>query len=175
MLWTKKSISNEILPQIVLVVKFLTLGSAFLAMQLILYYVLLSFGKTKYTIYQGVCQISLGLPLLYIFIKTFGLIGATIPWILINLGSLLFLFYVCLNKYIHYNKANYVIYLVLIPFATILTVSGIFYYLYILFAFNFIPFAILSVLFSVLINIILFNFIEKHYLFSIKELVNFDN
>lgn len=63
----KKSIPDYLLNTIAFDAKILILGSLFLALQFPLYYLLLSKGKTKYTIYQGVIQLFIGLPLLFFF------------------------------------------------------------------------------------------------------------
>lgn len=68
--WTGKSIEAKFVPVIVQVAKTLLIGSFFLALQFPLYYLLLSKGKTKYNIYQGIVQIAFALPLLY-FVQNF--------------------------------------------------------------------------------------------------------
>ena len=176
LLWAGKSIDVAILPDIVFVLCMLSVGSLFLALQFPFYYLLLSKGKTKYTIYQGVIQILIGIPSLYFCAKHYGIRGIGLPWILINLGSFIYLCIICFSKYINLNYKKFFIYYILVPFFITFIVCISIHYLYKVtneqyFSVYFVFSSILSVFVSILIS----NKINNKNLFSYKDLYNFPN
>ena len=176
LLWAGKSIDVAILPDIVFVLRMLSVGSLFLALQFPFFYLLLSKGKTKYTIYQGVVQILIGIPLLYFCAKHYGIRGIGLPWILINLGSFTYLCIICFSKYINLNYKKFFIYYILVPFFITFIVCISIHYLYKVtneqyFSVYFVFSSILSVFVSILIS----NKINNKNLFSYKDLYNFPN
>lgn len=176
LLWAGKSIDVAILPDIVFVLRMLSVGSLFLALQFPFYYLLLSKGKTKYTIYQGVVQVLIGIPSLYFCAKHYGIRGIGLPWILINLGSFIYLCIICFSKYINLNYKKFFIYYILVPFFITFIVCISIHYLYKVtneqyFSVYFVFSSILSVFVSILIS----NKINNKNLFSYKDLYNFPN
>lgn len=172
-LWTGNTIDLIFLPKILLVIKFLALGSLFLAMQFPLFYLLLAKGKTKYTIIQGIFQIVLGLPLLYSSAKYFDIQNIGLPWILINLGSLIYLTIIVFKKYIKINYFPYLKEFIIIPLAISILVTVTFYFLYLKVNFMFYLFAMLSGLLSIIVNIFYSNIRTSRNLFDINNIFNF--
>ncbi|WP_159730182.1 lipopolysaccharide biosynthesis protein [Sphingobacterium sp. 18053] len=107
----------------------LIVGTVFLSMQLLFYYALLAFGKTKYTVYQGVFQITMGVPLLYYFIHVLGFRGAGYSWIVINLGAYIYLFFP-LRKLFDYGFYKLFVNYTVVPFVICLVVFVSFYFIY---------------------------------------------
>lgn len=175
LLWTGYAIEKVWLTQIHLVIKFLVVGSLFLALQLIPFYVLLSKGRTKYTVYQGIVQVLLGVPLLFFFVSKLGLIGAGIPWVVINFGALLYLYSVVF-KYL--DGINVFLFLkknILYPLIISVIVIYLFYFIYIQFKLSFYYYVILSGLISIIINVCVFNYMSNCSFFNIKTIFNFSN
>lgn len=73
-------------------------------MQFPFYYTLLANSQTKYTVYQGVVQILLGVPLLFFFASLGNLKYVGISWFLINFCSFIYLMYICFKYYIEIGE-----------------------------------------------------------------------
>lgn len=171
-LWTKQSIETKYLPDVLLATKLLVIGSSLLALQLIFYYVLLAFGKTKYNVVQGILQIIIGIPILYFFVHKIGMTGAGISWIIINLGGLVYLFIINSQNFVKINKFDYIMNSILIPFLISISVCFGFYYLYEHFLFNFKVSAVFSGIVALILNIIYYNIRNKFSLLDFKNLTN---
>jgi O-antigen/teichoic acid export membrane protein len=172
-LWTGNTIDYVILPKLLLVIKFLALGSLFLAMQFPLFYLLLSKGKTMYTVIQGIFQIILGLPLLYFCVKYFDLESIGFPWILINLGSLIYLTIIVFKKYIIINYWLFFKKIIIIPILISVIITVFFYYLYLKVGVCFYLFATFSGILAFLSNIFYSNYKNKLKLSNISNLYDF--
>jgi len=96
-IWTK----NEILAkQVAPMLRIVSLGTLFNCAMIMPYHLLLSFGNTKYDIYQNVMTIFLSVPLLFLLTNLLGAFGATLVWLFVNF---LYLFTYCplaINKYL---------------------------------------------------------------------------
>jgi O-antigen/teichoic acid export membrane protein len=172
-LWMGQRIDVEILPKLISLSKLLTLGSFFLGMQFPLYYLLLSKGRTKYTLVQGLIQISLGLPLLIYCAKYFGLVSVGFPWIIINLGSYIYLNFIVFKGYIKISYFSFFREIIFMPFLISFVTISIFYLLYKYFNIYFLAFAIMSTLISVFVNIAYSNYLNKVKVNSVFNLYNF--
>lgn len=172
-LWTGNTIDSNYLPTIVLVLRMLSFGSLFLALQFPLFYFLLSQNKTRYTVYQGIVQIVLGLPILYLCASKFGLKAIAIPWIIINVGGFIYLCLICFKKYLRFPFSVFIIYNIIIPFIITLGVCALFYLVYQSYFCNFYIIGIGSALFSVLPIIFINNIKKKYRVFDFKNLYNF--
>jgi len=174
-LWTGSSINKEIFPILMIVIKLLAIGSLFLALQLPFFYLLLSKGKTKYTIYQGIVQIVFGLPLLYFCVKIYGLKAIGIPWLLINLGAFIFQFIIIFKKYINIPFFPYFINSIVTPaIITFLCCTPI-YLLYLKFNCAFYLFLSLSGIVSILTCVIVNNLKRKVAFLNVQNLFDFTN
>lgn len=160
--WTKTSIEINYLDDILITSKLLIIGSVFLALQLLFYYGLLAFGETKYNIRQGIVQVLIGIPILYFLVNFFGTKGAGISWIIINLGSLVYLFFILTNKYLKINKLKFLSNNLIIPFFCSILICSIFYAFHI----NFIVSILISGILSVFVNVMIYNIINGYKTFS---------
>ncbi len=171
--WTKNAIPTYIFNEIVFDVKLLILGSFFLALQFPLYYFLLSKGKTKFTIYQGIIQLIVGIPLLYFCSKNYGLYGIPIPWLTINFLAFLYLFFVVSKKFLNFATVRFYLQTFLSPIIISLFISVIIYYIYSQFQINFIPFFISSSFLCLGFSMLFYNKFENASLMSFKHFYNF--
>ena len=172
-LWTKNSIPPTVFPSIVFDIRMLILGTFFLALQFPFYYMLLAQGKTKYTIYQGVLQLIIGLPLLYFFTVKFGLYGVPWPWLIINLSSFIYLFYIVSKNFVVFGTKKFYTRIFFSPIIITALINIGFFTLYKYSEKHFIPFAILSSFVSLMISLIYFNLKHKYRPFEFKHLYNF--
>ncbi len=172
-LWTKSAIPYSIFPAIEFDVKILIIGSFFLALQFPLYYLLLSKGKTKYTIYQGIVQIVLGIPLLYFCSQQFGLYGVPIPWLIINLLAFIYLFIIVNNKYLNFAVSQFYLKILFAPIFITLIVNILVYFCYQEINIDFIIFIIFSSIFSLVLSIICYNKLAGNNILSYKHLYDF--
>lgn len=173
LLWTKNVIPSTIFPAIVFDIKILIIGSFFLALQFPLYYLLLSKGKTKYTIYQGIVQIVVGIPLLYFCSKKFGLYGIPIPWLIINLLAFVYLFIIVQKKYLNFATKQFYKKILLTPAIITLFLNFLVYFCYQQIIFNFIPFIGGAAILSIIISVLCFNKQSNISISSFKHLYNF--
>ena len=173
LLWTKSAIPTSIFPAIAFDVKILILGSFFLALQFPLYYLLLSKGKTKYTIFQGTIQVLVGIPLLYYCSKKFGLFGIPIPWLLINISAFVYLFIIVQKKFLDFANVHFYTRILLPPLIITLLFNFLVYSCYQKIQFGFIAFIAFSASISLIISVLYFNKQSKINVFSFKHLYSF--
>jgi O-antigen/teichoic acid export membrane protein len=174
-LWTGSTVSSIWFDRILVVIRLLVIGSTFLALQLLPFYVLLAKGKTKYTFYQGLSQVLIGLPLLYFSVKKFGLIGAGIPWIFINAAALAYLYFIVFKRYISLSFTSFLKNTIAIPFAINFVIVFSFYILYRETLLPFYLFPVLSGIFSVGFNILFLNLKNNKPYLDIKTHLNFSH
>lgn len=175
LLWTHGVIPTNIFSDIVLDVRLLIIGSFFLAIQFPFYYLLLAKGKTKYTIYQGVIQLIIGLPLLYICSSMYGLKGVPIPWVIINFGSFVYLMIIVFRYYLAINYKLFFLKIFLIPLVITIVCTMLFYLLFKLSLITFIPFVLISAVINFLLVLGITNKIDGNKLLSFRHLYNFPN
>jgi O-antigen/teichoic acid export membrane protein len=172
-LWSQQPIDKNTANELNFLIKILTLGSILLAMQFPFYYALLANSKTKYTVYQGIFQVLIGVPLLIFFAKYYGLKYAGIPWLLMNLFAFIYLMVVCLGKYINIGVIEFISKYIVMQLTVgylIAWISHVIYQLY------FIPFVIIFLFSGVLsfcLILILDNILTKKNLLSYRHLYNF--
>lgn len=111
-LWTGK-------PEIALatnyVVKVLVLGGFFLCMQLTPFYLALANGFTKINLYFGcICLITV-IPLMIFSIKNYGMLGATIPWLFVNLIGFIVIGLYVTNKFLVGNVIKWLSFDIFLP------------------------------------------------------------
>lgn len=175
-LWIGNAIDAIWFDKIVYVMRLLLVGSLFLGLQFLPYYLLLSKGKTSYTIYQGLAQILIGVPLLFFFAKKFGIVGLGWVWIIINFGALLFLNIIVFKKYL--KGLSFIDYM-LKTFFCVLLISGL--------VFGFVAFVnqytniyflivlIFSAVISVGLTLVLHNRLNRRSIFNVHSVVDFAN
>lgn len=172
-LWTNNSIPQNIFPAIVFDIRVLVIGTFFLALQFPLFYLLLSQGKTKYSVIQGVVQLAIGMPILYFCTKYFGLYGVPIPWLIINLLSFIALFIIVSKKYLKFASVKFYKHILAIPILVIAITDFLFYFLFSNTTIHFIYFALISSVLGITLSIIIFNKENNNPLLSFKHLYNF--
>ena len=124
-LWlSNRSISNDQLDKINWVTKFLVMGNTFLALQFIPFYLLLSMGRTKFTIIQSIFQLLFIIPALYFFIGKYQFVGVSIPWLLMNFGGFVFLYFIVFSRFLQMNFVRFLISVIVVPLMVTLIIGG---------------------------------------------------
>jgi O-antigen/teichoic acid export membrane protein len=82
--WTRSSVTAS---HTYLLVSLLTLGSTFLALQTVPYFLALGHGWTRLNFVLGVILVILVIPALIVAVHYLGAIGGALAWIAINVGS----------------------------------------------------------------------------------------
>ncbi|WP_353167587.1 oligosaccharide flippase family protein [Acinetobacter sp.] len=155
-LWTGK-------PEISLatnyVVKFLVLGGFFLCMQLTPFYLALANGFTKINLYLGVVCLMTVIPLMIFSIKNYGMLGATVPWLFVNLISFFIIGLYVVNRFLAGHTFRWLMFDIFLP--TLITiVIGVFVISFpvsMKLPYAFIIESIVIGLSSVVINIMIYN------------------
>lgn len=155
-LWTGK-------PEIALatnyVVKLLVMGGFFLCMQLTPFYLALANGYTKINLYLGcVCLITV-IPLMIFSIKNYGMVGATIPWLFVNLISFIVVGLYITNKFLVGNAIKWLSFDIFLPvlITIIVGTAVIWSAMFERFPYTFIVESMIIGLVSIIINIVVFN------------------
>ena len=171
--WTKGKIPTLLLPAIIFDARILTTGGMFLALQFPLFYILLAKGRTRYIIYQGIVQLTIGLPILYFCSYKFGLYGLPIPWLIINMGSYIYLFIVVSKKFLPFATEKFFKIYFFSPIIIVITVNIILYISYLYLEFYFLFFVGISCTLSVILSVFWLNFKTGNSLFNYKNLYEF--
>lgn len=96
LLWTHNiDIANEIFRT----TNLLTIGAMFMSIQLCPYYLALSNGYTRANVSLGLVSIICIIPSLQILIPKLGLLGAAVPWLIINFLATVILGYIIMAKF----------------------------------------------------------------------------
>ena len=96
-LWTRDAATSS---RIELVAKWLLVGNLFLSLQYMPYHLAIANGNTKINVRSGIVVMFLMVPSIIYFVNKFELIGAAIPWLVMNLFAFLYLGYVVIKKYV---------------------------------------------------------------------------
>lgn len=159
----EKAFSIKNLSLIVAVTQLLLLGGTFLSLQLMPYYLLLSKGLTKFTIIQGVVQLCFSIPASYFFITRYGILGIGFPWLIINFGAFIFLYYILYRDIIKKNFFRLINNCLIIPCIVNILIS-LTYYMFFYNSLNTVSFivpCILLVSISLIINVVIYIFIKS--------------
>ena len=120
LIWTG---NKEIVDVISSSSKILILANIFLALQYMPYYLALSYGHTKTNVLLGGCMLFLTIPLTYMLTQKYGINGAAIPFLLLNVFAFFALSCVVFRKFvmdIFMDIVQNIIYPLLIGFIIIL-------------------------------------------------------
>ena len=172
-LWSHQNVNNQLADDLRLLIKTLTLGSMLLAMQFPFYYALLAHSKTKYTVYQGVFQVIVGVPLLIICANFFGIKYIGIPWLLINLFAFIYLLIICLRNYIAINVVEFLTKYVVFQLVIGFLVVWLGHLIYLRYHLPFVIIFLLSAIISLSVLILVDNVIHRRDLLSYRHLYNF--
>ena len=175
LLWTNSAIELQYLEDVVFLVRLLSVGFSLQSFQLLTFYLLLSKGVTKYNVYQGIIQVLVGVPLLVLFVKHIGLIGAGMPWVIINLGAFVFLSYVVFKYYTNLSFFKYFLKTYLFPLVSIISIFLLFYLIYVVTNFHFLYFVLISVVLSVFTIISISNKIKGVSIINLKRFIDLSN
>jgi len=118
-LWTGKP---EIAQSTEYVVKMLVIGGLFLCMQFTVFYLALANGYTKINLYTGIVCLIIVIPLIIYSITNFGMIGATFPWVLINVSSFFLIGIHIVTKFLPKQLSSWLIWDVFLPIIVTLIV-----------------------------------------------------
>jgi O-antigen/teichoic acid export membrane protein len=110
------------------VTKMLLLGGIFLSFQFMPYYLAIANGHTKTNVRLGVVSLILIIPALYIFVKEYGLIGATFTWLTLNIVAYFYLGFVLIEKFLKNEFKKWLFYDTIIPFTVTFFIGIISYY-----------------------------------------------
>lgn len=121
-LWTGKS---DIALSIDYVVKILILGGFFLCLQLTPFYLALANGFTKINLYTGVFGLIIIIPLMIYSISHYGMIGAAIPWVIVNIGGFLVVGLYSVNRFLKNHVSDWLIWDILIPVVIAVVIASI--------------------------------------------------
>lgn len=97
LLWTG---NKEIVDIISSSSRILILANIFLSLQYMPYYLALSYGYTKANLLLGLCMLFFTIPLTYILTQKYGINGAAIPFLVLNLFAFFILSYVIFRKFV---------------------------------------------------------------------------
>lgn len=142
--------------------RILILANIFLALQYSPYYLALSYGYTKTNIQLGLFFLFITIPLTYYLCNNYGMIGASIPFLLLNIIALFFLSYSLMHRFLSDLFGEWIYYSMLQPIIICITIIGVGYYLYPskLFSINAILYSVALTVISVYIS---FYYICKKY------------
>ena len=171
--WSRQVMDSDIRDELEVLIRILSFGSAFLAMQFPFYYILLAKSKTKYTVYQGILQVVLGVPLLIYFAKFYGIKYIGIPWFINNLIALIFLMKICLDNYINLNLVDFFKKFIIAQLLSSGMIVWIGYWIYQSGLISFIPIFILSGLLGIILSLMLSNLVNNRALLDYKHFYNF--
>jgi O-antigen/teichoic acid export membrane protein len=170
-IWTHDSSIANVIDN---VTKVLLLGSVFLAFQYMPYHLAIANGHTKTNVRLGVIVVIIIVPVIVLFINQFGLIGATIPWLLMNFLAYLVLGYVLIGKFLSNEFKNWFIHDTLIPFGVTLFIGVLSYYLTLelIKGYYVILYSTVIGFICLFINILIYNRFNPLYKIKIKEIIN---
>lgn len=171
--WIRSGLDVATLSDFNFLICTLMIGSLLLAMQFPFYYTLLANTQTKYTVYQGIVQISLGIPLLLYFAQSWGLKYVGIPWLLINLFALIYLSYICFRLYLNINLLKFILHDVLPPVIMSIILGTIGHVAYIYTELSFYLFFVLSIVATICAVIAWGNYISQRKSLAFKHLYDF--
>lgn len=112
-----------------IVIRCLITGSLFLACQYMPYHLALAFGHNKTNVIWGVCSLIITLPLTYFSIERYQLVGATIPWILLNFCAFTGLSFLIMKRLLASQFKKWLFISNLMPVATNIIIGIPFYFL----------------------------------------------
>lgn len=154
-LWTGKP---DIANSIEIVVRMLLIGALFLCFQMTPYYLALANGFTGINLYSGIAGLLIIVPMMVYTINHYGMFGATMPWVFVNVASFFVIGIYIVVKFLNNQLSNWLIWDILIPAAVTLTLGSMIYYLLepINDTYLFILKSALITILSILVNILIY-------------------
>lgn len=124
-------------------------GYVFMAIQITTYNLALANGHNRTNIIMGMLTIILIIPGIYLLTSYLGLIGAAIPWLMVNFLVTILMGRIILKKFLPHEFKRWLLNDSLFPIFISITVATPFYYL-----FNFFPQGYFSIIYGSIIGII---------------------
>jgi O-antigen/teichoic acid export membrane protein len=170
LIWTQNSI---IANKIDYVTKVLLIGGVFLSFQYMPYHLAIANGHTKTNLIFSIVAIIFIIPLLFFLVKQYGLIGATITWLVFNFIAYFYLGFHLINKFLKYEFKKWLINDTLIPLMISILIGIISYYIcaelpkgyYIIF------YSVIIGLISMFVNLMIFNKMNQEYKINIRQII----
>lgn len=171
--WSRVEFDSIESNDLVFLVQSLTLGSLFLAMQFPFYYSLLANSETRYTVYQGIVQLIIGVPLLLFIAKFYPLKYVGISWLIINICGFIYLLALCSSRYINQTNVQLLIKYIFPNFIFSIIFGCLGYFFYVNFSIPYFLIVFINV-FIVFLSIIVWNNkMESREIFSFKHIYDF--
>lgn len=124
-LWTG---NVEIANEIDTTIKVLIIGGFFLCLQLMPYYVGLANGHTKTNIVSGIVGLFFVIPMIVYSVGKYGMLGATFPWLFINVISFVVISFVIINKFLPQEYLNWLVHDIVYPLLMTIIVAMLIYF-----------------------------------------------
>lgn len=121
-LWTGKA---DLAISIDYVLKILIFGGFFLCLQLTPFYLALANGFTKINLYTGVVGLIVIIPLMIYSISHYGMIGAAIPWVIVNVSGFLVIGLYSVNRFLKNHVSHWLVSDILIPIVITVVIAFI--------------------------------------------------
>jgi O-antigen/teichoic acid export membrane protein len=155
-IWTK---DLDIANNIDMVAKFLLIGNIFLAFQYMPYHLAIAHGHTKTNVNAGIIAVLLIIPAIIFFVKKYQLIGATFPWLMMNIFAFLYLGYTLINKFLPGNFFDWLIKATLVPLIISIIVGTFSFFIFSKYTsgYNVLFFMTLNGIFTLILNLIVYN------------------
>lgn len=155
-LWTGNA---DIAHSVDYVVKMLVIGGFFLCLQLTPFYLALANGFTKINLYIGIGGLVIIIPLMIYSIKHYGMLGATFPWVFINLTGFIIMGLYVTNRFLAGNTIKWMFFDVFSPtlITVIVGVAVNWMAIFVKYPYVFIVESIIIGIVSILINLIIYN------------------
>ncbi|MEQ1093536.1 lipopolysaccharide biosynthesis protein [Acinetobacter johnsonii] len=171
--WSRVEFDSIVSNDLIFLVQSLTLGSLFLAMQFPFYYSLLANSETKYTVYQGIVQLIIGIPLLLFIAKFYPLKYMGISWLIINICGFIYLLILCTGRYVNQTNTQLLIKYIFPNFILSILLGCFGYFFYVKFSIPYFFIVLINVLIVFLSIIVWNNKMESRRIFSFKHIYDF--
>lgn len=168
LIWTH---NQDIATSIQYATKILIIGNMFLALQFTPHYLALANGHTRTNVIIGVVVMVTIIPLSLLTIPKFGIIGAAIPWLVINVFATLYLGYKLITGFLRGEFTKWLVKDTVIPLVVSTSIATLFYW-----CFSFMPQGLYTLVYGIIIfiSILIVNgiyFIKKYPEYKEHQLV----
>ena len=147
----------------VVIIKILVIGGFFLSAQLMPYHLAIAHGHVKTNLKLGIINLIIIIPLLVLLTSNYGLVGASIPWLLINLIGFIVLGYIFIPKFLTKELTRWFLVDTIIPLSISIFVGVPIYFAFRnkISSYEVLLVASLMGIIAILFNLIIYNHIYK--------------
>ena len=103
-------LEDSIVPFITTPARLLILGNIFMSLQYSVYYLAIAYGHTKTNVFLGTFMLFLTIPSVFWLTKKFGLDGAAMPYLFLNIVATIYLGVVIMNKFLKCQFKKWLMY-----------------------------------------------------------------